>query len=236
MEVRDRSLAAAVLLLLVAAPLPAQTATDPSGHWQGTVNAQGTEIPFAIDIATISAGRFAGTVSVPAQKITSLPLTKIAVDGTALTFQARSDQPFTATLSDDRQSMSGDFHVDDHALPFVLSRAGDAAIAPRPKSAPIGKDLEGTWTATIESGGVSRHLSMTLINNPDGTASGQVVHDDEGGLELPVTVARHGASVTIETVPIASTFTATLNDDATELRGTVAQGPETAPLTFRRAQ
>jgi hypothetical protein len=77
---------------------------------------------------------------------------------------------------------------------------------------------------------------MTLVNHPDGSASGRIINEGEGGLELPIAIAEQGSIVTIETLPLASTLTATLNADGTELDGTIAQGLATARVTFRRSR
>ncbi|HJZ74752.1 MAG TPA: hypothetical protein VKE51_23610 [Vicinamibacterales bacterium] len=231
-----RPLIAALLLLASALPARGQSGPDPSGHWQGSVQAPGGVVPFELDLARRANGSFDGTLTVAAQKIAGLPLTKVAVEGNSLVFHARSDQPFTGVLSADRQSMTGEILIGGNSLPFTLARSGDARIQPPAASAPIGKELEGTWTATVVAEGVERHLVMTLENRSDGTAGGRVVNEDEGGLTLPVTIAQQGRRITIETLPIASTFAATLNDAGTELEGTMTQGPASAPVTFRRAK
>jgi len=231
-----RPLIAGLLLLASALPARAQSGPDPSGHWEGSVQAPGTAVPFELDLAKRPNGGFDGTLTVAAQKIKSLPLTNVAVEGSSVVFHARSDQPFSGVLSDDRQSITGEFLISGNALPFTLARSGEARIQSPAASAPIAKELEGTWTATVVAEGVERHLVMTLENHPNGTASGRVVNVDEGGLTLPVAIAHEGKQITIETLPIASTFVATLNDAATELEGTVTQGPATARVTFRRTK
>jgi hypothetical protein len=236
MRIHSRPLIAGLLLLVSALPARGQTAPDPSGHWKGSVQTPGMQVPFELDLAKGADGRFDGTLSSAAQKISALPLTKVTVDGSAVAFAARSDQPFTGVLSEDRQSIAGEFLVNGNSLPFTLARSGSAMIQPPPRSAAIAKELEGTWTATVVAEGVPHHLVMTLENHPDGTATGRIVNEDEGGLVLPITIAQQGATVTIETLPVASTFSATLNDGATELAGTVTQGPATAPVSFRRAK
>src|SRR4029077_4835122 len=143
---------------------------------------------------------------------------------------------FTGVLAADGQSIAHEFLVFGNSLPFALLRKGDAVIQPPPRSAAIGKELAGTWTATVVAEGVQRRLVMTLENGSDGSGTGRVVNEDEGGLVLPVSIVQHGSSVTIETLPIASTFTATLNDAATELAGTVTQGAATRQIVFRRAK
>ena len=234
MQLNRRMLIAATLCAAASMPARAQQPADPSGHWQGALQALSMQVPFDLDLTKDAAGRFSGTLSVPAQKIKGLPLTKVAVDGTTLNFQARSDQPFTGVLSDDRQSITGEFLISGTSLPFTLTRNGAAQIEAPRRSAALSKQLEGTWTATLIVEGMPHQLVMTLVNHPDGSASGRIVNEGEGGLELPIAIAEQGSAVTIETLPLASTLTATLNAEGTELDGTIAQGPATAHVTFRR--
>ena len=236
MQHNGRVLIIAALFVAASAPARAQQSRDPSGHWQGAVQMPSMQVPFDLDLAQDAAGRFGGTLSVPAQKIKGLPLTKVAVDGATLSFQARSDQPVTGVLSPDGQSITGEFLISGTSLPFTLTRNGAAQIDPPRKSAALSKELEGTWTATLIVEGMPHELVMTLVNHPDGSASGRIVNEGEGGLELPIAIAQRGPAVTIETLPLASTVTASLNADGTELDGTIAQGPATAHITFRRSK
>jgi hypothetical protein len=231
-----RALIIAVSFVAASAPARAQQPVDPAGHWQGAVQTPSMQVPFDLDLVKDAAGRFSGTLSVPAQKIKGLPLTKVAVDGATLNFQARSDQPFTGVLSEDRQSITGEFLISGNSLPFTLARNGAAQIEAPRKSAAVSKQLEGSWTATLVVQGMPQELVMTLVNDPDGSASGRIVNENEGGLELPISIVQQGSAVTIETLPLASTFTATLNENGTELDGTIAQGSATAHITFRRSK
>ena len=236
MQNHSRTLIVATLCVAASAGGRAQQTADPSGHWQGALQAPAMQVPFDLDLAKDAAGRFSGTLSVPAQKITGLPLTKVAVEGTTLNFQARSDQPFSGVLSDDRQSITGEFLISGNSLPFALTRTGAAQIEAPRKSAALSKQLEGTWTATLIVEGMAHQLVMTLVNHPDGSASGRIVNEGEGGLELPIAIVQQGSAVTIETLPVASTVTATLNESGTSLDGTIAQGSATAHVTFRRSK
>ena len=229
-----RPLIMVALFIAASVATRAQHSSDPSGHWQGVLQTPSMEVPFDLDLAKDASGQFSGTLSVPAQKIKGLPLTKVAVDGTAVNFQARSDQPFTGALSDDRQSITGEVLISGTSLPFTLTRTGAAQIQAPRRSAALSKQLEGTWTATLIVEGMPHQLVMTLVNHPDGSASGRIVNEGEGGIELPITIVQQGSAVTIETLPVASTVTATLNETGTELDGTIAQGSVTAHVTFRR--
>ena len=216
----------------------AQAAADPSGHWEGTILASGTEVSVEIDLAKNSKGELAGTFGQPAQHLKGLPLAGVSVNGTALAFQIKGPTPgdrvFNGTF--DGTTISGDFSSRQvSTVPFTLTRKGDARIEATPASAPIGKELEGDWTGTLEINGMPLQLALTTSNQPDGTATGGLVNVAEG-LELPISaIVQKGSTVTFEVRAIGGAYSGALNSDATELIGAFTQGSQAAPVTFRRA-
>jgi hypothetical protein len=141
-----------IAVLLLSSPrLRAQTVADPSGHWEGTLEAPGMNVSFQVDLAKNRTGRLGGTITVPAQHVKGLPLTKVVVDGVSVAFGARADQLLNGILSADGKSMSGTFTLDGFSVPFSITRTGDALIEAPPRSEPITKELEGSWTGTLVS-------------------------------------------------------------------------------------
>jgi hypothetical protein len=145
-----------VLVLSLAAGLHAQNAPDPSGHWEGTIQTPEMAIAIEVDLANNSSG-LAGTISVPPQNLKGLPLVIETAEGRSLTFRfngAPGSRLFRGTLSEDGQSITGQFVQSGFTMPFGLTRRGEARIEAPIRSAPIGKELEGPWSATLE--GTSR--------------------------------------------------------------------------------
>ena len=118
-------------------------------------------------------------------------------------------------------------------MPFDLKRTGDARIAAAPKSAPIGKELEGTWNGAIDVGGKQERLVLTMTNHADGTASGTIQDLDGSNVEIPIAITQKASDVTIDVTVVGASYTAALNANG-ELSGTWAQGPVSLPLTFKR--
>jgi hypothetical protein len=118
-------------------------------------------------------------------------------------------------------------------LPFRLTRRGDPRIAAQARSAPIGKELEGTWNGTLNVGRGLRFV-LTMSNHPDGTSTGSLVSLDEGELKVPVTITETAPGLTLELKPVGSSYAGALNKEGTELVGTFRQGTFSVPLTFRR--
>lgn len=222
-------LAALALAAAVAVP---QRAVDPTGHWEGTVEAPAMTIAFQVDIGKTPDG-FAGAITIPSQHLKGLPLTKIAVDAESVTFGAREDQLLSGSI--DGKTMSGSYSAGPMSLPFTLTRTGDAAIDPAPTSPAVSKQLEGTWRGTLDDTAGHLELVLTMTNRPDGTAVATIVNVSEGGLRIPVVVSQHASTVTVESRAVPGTFTGELTA-AGELKGTFQAGDASAPLTFRRTE
>ena len=234
-----RILLVAVLLLAPAPSLHAQTAVDPSGHWEGVIQAQpNMEMKVEIDLAKNSKGEFAGTFAQPAQGVKGLPLSTVAVEGRSIRFVVKGGPEaatFQAMLSADGKSISGDATQGGYSIPFTLTRSGDARVAPVPKSPPIGQELEGTWNGALDVNGAQMRLVVKMANQPDGTAAGTIVSQDGSGVEIPIAMTQKGSNVSVDVTSVGASFAAVLNAAGTELVGTWTQGPSALPLTLRRA-
>jgi hypothetical protein len=240
---RPRHTSLLVVLLVVSVTfVRAQTAADPSGHWEGTIKAPDKDVPIEIDLAKNSNGELAATFSNPGEHLSGLPLANVVADGRSLRFVLKAGSgggPFDGMLADDGRSITGTFTVatgqGNFALPFTLTRTGDARIEAPPKNAAVGKDLEGTWNGTIDVDGKQMRVLLKMLNHPDGTATGIVANLDQPEVEIPLTTITQNASqVSLEVKVIGGAYVGALNAAGTELTGTWTQGGFTAPLTFRK--
>jgi hypothetical protein len=228
-------------ILFVPTVLFAQPAADPSGHWSGAIHvpayngASAREVGVEIDLAKNAKGELAATFSQPDQNVKGLPLGNVSFDGKTVSFELKANGGgvFNGTLADTK-SIAGEFITSEggYNIPFSLARTGDAVVVAAPKSAAIGKDLEGTWSGTIEFQGKQEHLVLKLINQADGSASGSVVDLDGSNVEIPVGITQKASAVTIEVTSVAASFAGTLN--GANLVGTWNQGPLSLPVTFTR--
>jgi hypothetical protein len=238
MQLPPRILLLASLLCLPALPAGAQVNLDPSGHWEGTIQAPNMEVKIEIDLSKDSKGELAGSFGQLAQNLKGLPLANVAVDGRSVGFQIRGSAPgervFKGTLSADGRSMAGDFTQAGFTIPFNLTRSGDARIETPARNAAISKELEGSWNGTLDVNGVQKRLVLTLSNQADGTSAGSFVNVDEG-LEIPITtIVQKASSVTLDVKAVGGSYSGALNPEGTELVGTLTQGPLALPVTFRR--
>lgn len=226
-----------VALTLSSAVAFAQPAAAPSGHWEGAIQIPDQELKIEIDLAK-TGDKWDGTITIPAQGLKGFPLSSISVQGDSVSFAIKGipgDPTFTATLSKDSKTLSGDFSQGGGSVPFALTRTGEAKIDPLPKSTPITKDLEGSWEAALDVDGKILKLALRLSNEPGGAATGTLVSIDQGGAEVPIAaVIQTGAKLRLLLPAIAGTYEGALEDG--QLTGNWTQGPRTWPLVFKRTK
>jgi len=227
-------------LLIVGLFMPSGVAVaaraDLSGHWEGMVQAPEMTLDFQIDVAQGPSGAYAGTISLPSERLHGLPLKIVTLDGASVNFNARSDQTFAGKLSDDGNLITGEFTMQGGSAPFRLSRSGDPRIEPPVASPKISDRLAGRWSATITTHQGDVRLELTLSNSADGRSTGSLINVNEGGLELPLAIEETANGVTLRTTPIDSSFTGTLSTDATVLDGIFRQGAQSRAVTFQKTQ
>lgn len=233
-----------IVASLILAPAPAlfaQTAVDPSGHWTGAIHvpayngASSREIGFVIDISKSTGGGLEATFGQPEQNIKALPLGKVSLDGSSISFELKANGGgvFKGTVADAKK-ISGEFVMAEggFTIPFDLARTGDAHIQAAPKSSAIGKEFEGTWSGAIEVNGKKERLVLKMANQPDGSAMGTIQDLDGSNVEIPIAITQKDANLTIEVAAVNAAYTAVLT--GSELAGTWAQGGLTLPVSFAR--
>jgi hypothetical protein len=222
---------------LVAGLAPAassQTATA-AGHWTGTLEVPGQSLQVEVDLKPGTPPAWVGTISIAAQNLKAFPLSEIGVQGKAVTFMMANvpgTPTFTGTLSDDGATIAGDFAQGGGSVPFKMTRAGEAVIAVPAKSTAITKELEGSWSGTLQVPSGSLRLTLKLAAGAD-AATGSIVSVDQGGAEIPITtVTQTGMHLELELPAIAGKYSGDLKDG--KLVGTWSQGPGSMPLEFSR--
>jgi len=230
---------AAALALQPAALLAIQTRPEVPGHWEGSVQLPSDdELKFAIDVVRSSNGLLSGIFSQGESGSTRrLPISTVTADGAKVRFVLKSgDDPatFDGEVSEDGKSLSGTVVQGPHSLPFSLKRTGDAKVVAVPKSAPIPKELEGTWNASISAGGKTERIVLQMANQADGTAAGTIVDLDGSGVEIPIAMILSGSTLTVDAPTVGVRYVATLNGTKTELAGEWSQSGIVIDALFRR--
>src|SRR5512145_1957250 len=91
------------LFLATAVSLPTLGQTNPAGHWEGVINAPGTDLGIIVELKQ-EAGALTGTISIPAQGLKESNLANVKVAGQELSFEMSNipgTPSFKGTLSAD---------------------------------------------------------------------------------------------------------------------------------------
>ena len=235
---RKRTIAASILLTAVhlgAAPVAAQTAAGPAGHWEGAIHVPGQELAIAVDLFANQDQTWDGAISIPAQNVKAMPLAEVTVNGDAVGFAMKGvpgEPRFKGTMASDRKSMKGDFTQGAAQLTFALAWKGEATRAAPAKSTAVSPDLEGSWEGALDVSGTVLRLVLKL-SNKDGQGTGTLVSVDQGGVEIPIpTITQAGTHLELQLPSISGSYSGDLKDG--KLVGTWSQGQGSLPLEFVR--
>ncbi len=113
------------------------SAADFIGTWKGAIQIPGSPLEVEVTIDTAETGELAGDIDIPAQNTKDQALKDIAADGSTISFVITTvpgDPTFDGSLSDDGDTLSGEFRQGGAAFPFMLTRF-DVAAAEAEKAA-----------------------------------------------------------------------------------------------------
>jgi hypothetical protein len=189
-----------------------------------------------VDLDKTPAG-WTGSISVPAQNASGIPLDAISVTNSKCTFRmkgAPGEPTFTGSLSADGKSMSGDFTQGPATFPFKLSRTGEPKVETAQPSPAVAKEFAGTWEGALEAQQTLRLI--VKISNEEGGAKATLTSVDQGGAEIPVsTITQKGAKLVLIVKMIGGQYEGEINKEGTELKGTWTQSGNELPLTLKKA-
>jgi hypothetical protein len=222
-----------LVLFTVATPSRAQSSGAPSGHWEGAIAAPFGEIPIALDIARRD-GTVMATFSRQDGSVSGFPLSDVELSGSDLKMTLKANGGGTLRASITGTQMTGSFAAFAGTVPFAVTRTGEARFAAALVNKAVSNTLEGTWSARLAAGADSTTFRMTLVNHPDGTATGTIA--DEHNVEVSLKVTQDGMTVMLEIPSARGTYTGTLNADGTAIEGNYVEGALNTPMTFVRAK
>jgi hypothetical protein len=228
---------AAIALAWIAAPVIAQPGaqTDMRGHWSGALDTPAGQLNMEVDLDKSGNG-WIGSITIPAQGISGLPLDTITFADGKGSFRIKGppgDPTFTGNLSPDGKSLEGTFTQGPAALSLKLTRTGDAKVETVKASPPVSAEFLGSWEGTINVGPGLR-VSLTISNTKAG-AEAVMVSLDQGNAEIPVSaITQNGTKLTIQAKAIGGGFDGEINKDGTELNGTWTQVGNTVEMQLKR--
>ncbi len=168
-----------LLLVLGAAALGAETPADwPAGYWRGTLQAGEQELEIVYRLEMDADGAWAGSMDVPAQGASGLPLQSVEISGDSImiTMPMAGDARFRGRWTAAEERVEGRFSQAGQSFPMVLKRAerGEAGpVRPQEPKPPLpyrsesvrfsnlGTTLAGTVTLPGDDG---RHAGVVLVS------------------------------------------------------------------------
>ena len=224
--------------VLAASTVTAQSPTDPTGHWEGTITAPMGQIDFEIDVTRDASNALIATYGQKATGVRGLPLTEVAIEGRSFTFVLFNGGPgggsFKGDVLPDGKTISGEVRATMGSAPFMLYRTGAATMLPKVTNAAVSKSLEGRWTGSLDAGGTKVGLILTVANRSDGTASVLIAQEIRPDVRIDASLKENGAAVSFAVPVTSATWAGTLDGDS--LKGTWTQPGGSLPLTFTKSK
>lgn len=238
----SKSILAATLFVAVAFSVSAEEAT-PEGFWQGNIVLPFQKLEVMVEIEKQDPS-WSARIWVPSQHVRNIGLTDVSIDGSSVSFVIPGppgDPTFDGTLSEDGQTISGDYSQGGETRTFSLARSPKPAelevdiYADYTRPGAAGEGLEGAWRALLEVPPHRMRLILTVSRDEAGEFSGAIESPDQGGQVVTANSFRvHEDSVSFHVTAIGATFAGTMNDDGSEITGDWTQGDKLR-LTFKRA-
>jgi len=196
----------------------------------------GGPLGMEVDLDKTATG-WIGSISIPAQGASGIPLDAISFTNGKGTFRikgAPGDPTFAGTFSADGKSLEGNFTQGPASLPLKFSRTGEAKVEIPKASPPVAAEFLGTWEGTIQAG-ASVRIVLTISNGKTG-AEALLVSPDQGNAQIPVSaVSQTGTKLTLQVSAINGGYDGEIDKEGAELNGTWTQRGNSIPLQFKKA-
>jgi hypothetical protein len=233
----DRNVLATFAGLLLATGALAQDAAL-AGHYEGTIQAsEDREQRITVHLDRDATQAWIGHITLTPGP-SEMPLSSIAVKGDTVTF-SMSGLPnaprFEGKWDKAAQTITGNVLGGKNAVPFELTRKGDAKVVVPRQNSVLPKELEGDWEGSLQAGTRTLRLVLGLKPDASGRAVATLLSPDQTAQPIPVSnVTIEGDSLSLDIKLIAGGFKGTIGGDKSEIAGTWTQGPNNLPLTFKR--
>lgn len=228
------------LLFVGLFPAAAQPTPSPAGHWEGAIQLPATTLAIRVDLAETQ-GAWSGSIDIPVQALRNFALGGVSVSNSAVRFfmpNVPGDPAFAGNVSNNGQSIAGQFTQGGQSVPFQLQRTERAASSTgeTPSQGLPGKGLAGHWQGSLKPTPVIElRLGLEITNSPTGQPNGVLVSLDQGHSRIPLSsVTETNAEVSLKIALIGGSFDGRFNADGSELVGQWQQGGRKTPLVFKR--
>jgi len=229
------------------AQAPAAEGPSPGGFWQGTVALPTGDLEVSIDLEAGEDGVGSATIDVPALGIRYMKLPEATVDGASVLLRLigmPGEPTFNGSLSEDGQTIAGNFVQGQQLFPFTLERAampegfGDltALYADYEKPGTPGEGLVGTWRGLLDIGPIKLRVILGVTAGEDGTLTANVEGVDRNQ-QVPASSVTFGEdrAVAIDMTTVGVRYAGTMNEDGSEIAGEWKERGAPLALILRRA-
>jgi hypothetical protein len=231
-----KTISAKVIFLWLASAAFLAAQSDMRGHWSGSIDTPAGSLVMEVDLDKTEAG-WIGSVSIPQQNASGLPLDSISFDGGKGRFRikgAPGDPTFAGTLSADGKTLDGQFSQGPTSLSLKLNRTGEAKVELIKPSPAVAPEFLGKWEGTLEAG-QSLRLVVTISNGKSG-AEALLVSVDQGNAQIPVSsITQKGTKLTLAVNAVGGGFEGEISSDGMQLTGTWTQLGNTLQLNLKKA-
>lgn len=219
-----------------------QAADSAAGRWEGVAQVPGQELRLIVDLSDDGGKGWTGSIIIPGFGVKGAQLVDLHVRGGDLDFAIKGalgneragKAELRAHLTSDGH-LAGNFNQGGHSAPFVLEKTGPAQVELPPRNTAVAKELEGEWKGDYEMMGYARHATMKFSNRGAEGAALEFIVVGKKVNNVPISlVAQDEDFLTIKSEEFGITFEGRFNKGASELKGTLSQGPMEAPLILRR--
>ncbi len=227
------------LYLIAASVSLGQTQATASGHWEGSIDAQGNIIEIAVDLVRDDKGIWKGVIAIAAQQLNNYPLSNVKVEGANVAFDMASVQgvpTFKGKLSTDGKNIFGEMAQAGMNFSLKLDKKGEAKITANDLAISIKStvNFEGNWQGAVNMNGSTLRLVLKIAKAADGSFTAFLDSPDQGAQNLPInSLTATDSAVSFEMKYILASFQGTLSKDGNEIAGNWNQG-SSVPLTLKR--
>jgi pimeloyl-ACP methyl ester carboxylesterase len=230
----------AVVVGLWAASAPAQETSKAKakakgleGAWEGALKVRpGLELKFILHVEKAKDGALKASLDSPDEGLTELPIDKIAVEKTKVTFASETlKASYEGTWNDDRTGFKGQWTQRGGKFPLDFKKADPAKVA----RVEVPKELEGLWQGKIDVGGASLRLVLKVEKTKGGTLKASFVSPDQSPMPIPMSsIELKDGELKFACKLIGAKFSGKANKEKTEYAGDFEQAGMKFPLTLKK--
>lgn len=216
--------------------------SDVRGFWKGVVEPiPEMEVEFIMKIGMSDKGELGGSVDIPAQGATGLPVKSVSVQDTNVSVKLNLAQMgFSGTFGEKGTQMEGEWGGPGGKIPIRFVRfdpnADEHEEVELSFDSPSDKpDLRGHWEGVLEVQGARLRLVLHIGATPGGEFHGTLDSPDQGATGIPIhSVQFDPPEAFMDWKALAAKFNGKLSEDGASLEGKFIQLGNEMDMSFKR--